>query len=245
MHFIKDIGSEQGWSKFDTLATWCASYAHGIRFYRPGVDGTVVQQAGDGRVLKAPAEYRGRKRIILHDWYDHYMQYVTGCDYVYVLGDFEHPALPGIVRTYASFPVPQMHKLPFIGYDAVIGGEIGLADVDYVLDSLPDECRNVALVCSCGGELGVKRMLDAELVPELTANGVNVGYRNSHTGLPLLISMYRSARCIIHCGSGNLGMLHSIAAMHYNENPAADVITKRGKIAHKVASLEVFARNFC
>lgn len=214
MQYCKDIGTEFFWSKLNLLSVACAKCNNTIRFYDKTVTDTVMMQAYFGRVL-APADFKNRRQIILHDYYSHYQQYVDGCQRVICIGQYDFPKFSIPTISFPSYPIDidRYYMTPTNVYDVVIGGEIdGEADEEFILKSLPDtELKSIAVICSPMRDMNSKLNI-AHVIDKLKEMHPGVKcYINSHTNNVMLDYLYRTAKYLIHVGDAKGGYLHSLA----------------------------------
>ena len=213
--FAKDLGTDEGESKYDMLAVAVARNIQGeeVKFAKPGVHGKVaVSQFGDGKVL---LECGDKNVFLFHDWFDKYEKYLDKCQKAIFLGNFGHPDIKNAVKL-SSYPVETVRELPKdTDCPVLVTGEYDSRCLDWLLDRI-SSLGDTALRISC---YNVMKNFTETMCPEyfeLIDKVSNlVGDRdlvesNSHAPMCLLAAYMGAATHILHCG-GNRGMVHAMA----------------------------------
>ena len=207
MQFVKDIGTEDGFSKFNRLARDVAAACRDTRFSCHENPDVAVWQLGDGmaivdRFFKKPI-------VIVHDWYPHYEQYLELAGKIVFLGCFDHPQYR---RSYSlsSFPYDKLNRLPNDDIDVLVEGVFDGSDMDWVLERC--DGKRVRMACFSNDDPDCEEA-QSELEKGLgnVAKYLDVKERVCELMLETYI---RSVPLTIHCGSGNRGFLHSMAVSY-------------------------------
>lgn len=209
--FAKDLGADEGESKYDMLAVSMARRILSVRFSTPGaVPEIAVTQFGDGL---ARVVHGTRNVLLFHDWFERYSRYIDKTYSAAVfLGAFDHPEMERSV-SLNSYPVetlPQRRmdqKYPLL----VTGSSYELAG-QWVIDRI-SELRPAAVRIACYSPMyrssPYSDVRYRDLVESVGKLVSNVDVRPC---APIcMLAEYMAASCtILHCG-GRRGMVHSMA----------------------------------
>jgi hypothetical protein len=215
MQFVKDMGTESGFSKFNRLATQVAMRLHGTRYACHDNSDTAVWQLGDGMAIVD--RYYRYPVVIVHDWFPQYERYLENARKVIFLGNFEHPS---VKRSYTleGYPYDPLPLLPFMGVEVLLYGVYDGSCHDMVIE----QCRGKDVRFACfdndDSECECKQ---AELFEELktVAHGLDVSRKTSE----LMLETYaRSSKLTLHCGSGTRGFLHGMAVAYGGKSQKCD-----------------------
>lgn len=207
MQFVKDIGSEDGFSKFNRLARVVASVCTDTRFACRENPDVAVWQLGDGMAV-ADCFFK-RPIVIVHDWYPHYEKYVDLAGKVVFLGNFDHPACSKAVHL-ESYPYDVERRLPSDDIDVLVEGVFDGLCMDWVLERC--EGRRVRMACFSNDDPDCD---DAQTELETRLGEVAKSLDVKRRVYELVLSTYiRSAPLTLHCGSGKRGFLHSMTVSY-------------------------------
>jgi hypothetical protein len=207
MQFVKDIGTEDGFSKFNHLARTVASVCTDTRFACHENPDVAVWQLGDGMAIVD--RFFKRPVVIVHDWFPHYEQYIDLARKVIFLGNFDHPEYSRAIHL-SSYPYDIEKRLPADDIDVLVEGVFDGSCTDWVLERCTG--KRVRMVCFPNDDPEFEEA-QAELERRLgeVTNYLEVRKRVYEL---VLASYIRSAPLTLHCGSGNRGFLHSMAVSY-------------------------------
>lgn len=215
MQFVKDIGTEDGFSKYNRLARDVAAVCRDTRFSCHENPDVAVWQLGDGMAI---ADRFFKKPIVLvHDWYAHYEQYLDLAGKIVFLGNFDHPRYPRSF-TLSSFPYDAEKRLPSDGIDVLVEGVFDGSSMDWVLERC--EGKRVRMACFSNDDPDCD---DAQTELEKRLGEVSKYLEVKRRVYELVLTTYiRSAPLTLHCGSGNRGFLHCVTVSYNGHTQKCD-----------------------
>ena len=199
------------------LAEMTAKWLHDVRWYDEASSDIVVIQCADNYVA-TPASTESPV-VVLHDWRDKYLPYVETASKVVCLGNFQTPEFES--TRLESFPIePDVDFASRNSFDLVVGGRPGENDAEYIKSHLTGEERSILLCCNFDLDSPQDSML-GEVFSDYPKD-TRIVIRQDYSDVMVALA-YRTAKRIIHCGSGTRGWLHSLAVKHCD-----NIVTKTG-----------------
>lgn len=207
MQFVKDIGTEDGFSKYNHLARAVASICTDTRFSCHENPDVAVWQLGDGMAIAD--RFFKRPVVIVHDWYPQYEKYIDAAKKVIFLGTFDHPACSKAIHL-ASYPYNMEKRLPDDDIDVLVEGIFDGSCMDWVLERC--EGKRVRMACFSNDDPDCE---DAQSELERRLGEVSKSLDVCRRVPEIVLGTYiRSAPLTLHCGSGNRGFLHSMTVSY-------------------------------
>ena len=212
MQFTRDLRVPDGYSKYNLLATMCASVDHRSRWYNPESKDLIAVQCGEGRIIGPDGVEKRPHAVILHDWDDKYIPVLERAVKVVSLGKKE--GAPDNTVVLESFPLPPLRQQP-VGKDSeiLIAGQcVAPDDLEFALETVKGMDRNLSVTVALDerGSTGMDReILNFTHCDDLA--GFDRVKRVKSPSYHMIVALYESAGIILHCGSGTRGFLHSLA----------------------------------
>jgi hypothetical protein len=211
MQFSRDLSVPQWHSKFNVLARMCAMYDHRSCWASPECRDPVVVQCGDGRIL-GPDGIEGRPHmLVLHDWDERYAPMVNRATRVVTFGKLE--GAPAGATVLESFPLPDLPVHPVHPDNGVlVAGTCTDDAVSFASDVLDgaDMSLPVTVALYDRGSSRTEGTLRGLVYGEKMASFGKVTWKRRQS-YPMIVALYLTAGCIVHCGSGRRGFLHALA----------------------------------
>ena len=145
MQFTRDLRVPDGYSKYNLLATMCASVDHRSRWYHPESKDLVAVQCGEGRIIGPDGVENRPHAVILHDWDEKYTTVLERAVKVVSFGKKE--GAPGNTVVLDSFPLPPLRQQP-VGKDSeiLIAGQCTKPeDLEFALETVKGMDRGLSV----------------------------------------------------------------------------------------------------
>ena len=240
MQFTRDLRVPDGYSKYNLLATMCASVDHRSRWYHPESKDLVAVQCGEGRIIGPDGVENRPHAVILHDWDEKYTKALERAVKVVSFGKKE--GAPGNAVVLESFPLPPLRQQP-VGKDSeiLIAGQcMKQEDLEFALETVKGMDRGLSVTVALDerGSAGMDREI-LKLVHSDELAGFDRVKRVKSPSYHMMVALYESSGIIIHCGSGSRGFLHALAV-----KMGHGVFTRHNDNSFEPETMERFVEEF-